>query len=99
MKTIQGEMCPWPRTATIPHSAGGSGFESRRERAMDVVTCCALRRYGSGAIPMERSCAHLPARQQSDNRGSITVAGLNRTIGTETDPRTGAISGIPVFHA
>jgi hypothetical protein len=38
MKTIKREMCPWPRTATIPHSAGRSGFECRRERAIDVAT-------------------------------------------------------------
>jgi hypothetical protein len=42
MKSIQGGKSLFLRTATIAHSAGRSGFESRRERAMDVVTFFAL---------------------------------------------------------
>jgi len=78
MKTIQGEMCPWPRTATIPHSAGRSGFESRRERAMDVVTWCALvatvvALYAVMAVALYRWSAHAPIFQP-DSRATTEEA-------------------------
>lgn len=37
MKTIQGEMCPWPRTAAKPRTVYQPGFNHLRERAIDVA--------------------------------------------------------------
>jgi hypothetical protein len=42
IKTMQGEMCPWPRTAAMPHIAYHPGFNHLSERAVDVVTWLAL---------------------------------------------------------
>ena len=37
MRIIQGEMCPWPRTAAMPRIVYHPGFSHPSERAIDVA--------------------------------------------------------------
>lgn len=68
MKSIQGGKSPFLRTARIPYVAGRSGFDQLRERAMDVVTWCALvatvvALYAVMAVALYRWSAHAPIFQ------------------------------------
>ena len=42
MKTIPGEMCHWPRTATTPRSVYDPGFNHSSDHAIDVAILLGL---------------------------------------------------------